>query len=96
MPIPNSDIIESIEEMKKLGNKINSKNLTDENPALDLANWISGIPLIYYPSGLQAAAVRFKNSLQENAKMHAITEDIVESSHNGVVSWEQKSNVIPI
>ena len=96
IPIPDSDISESIEEIKKLGKKINSKNLTDENPALNLANWISGIPLIYYPSGLQAAAVRFKNSLQENAKMHAITEDIVESSHNGVVSWEQKSNVVPI
>ena len=28
--------------------------------------------------------------------MHAITEDVVESSHNGIVSWEQQSNVIPI
>ncbi|MDH5418555.1 MAG: glucose-6-phosphate isomerase, partial [Nitrosopumilus sp.] len=66
------------------------------NPALNLAEWISGIPLIYYPAGLQAAAIRFKNSLQENAKMHAITEDVVESSHNGIVSWEQQSSVIPI
>ena len=45
---------------------------------------------------MQTAAIRFKNSLQENAKMHVITEDVVESSHNGVVSWEQQSNVIPI
>ena len=96
IPIPDADILESINEMKKLSIMINSKNLTIENPALSLSSWISGIPLIYYPSGLQAAAVRFKNSLQENAKMHAITEDVVESSHNGVVSWEQQSNVIPI
>ena len=96
MPIPTSDIFESIDEMRKLSVKINSKNLTKENPALNLAEWISGIPLIYYPSGLQAAAIRFKNSLQENAKMHAITEDVVESSHNGVVSWERHSDVIPI
>ena len=34
--------------------------------------------------------------MQENAKIHAITEDVVESSHNGIVSWEQKSNVIPV
>ena len=96
IPIPENEISESIAEMKKLSSSINSKNLTNDNPALNLAEWISGIPLIYYPAGLQAAAIRFKNSLQENSKMHAITEDIVESSHNGIVSWEQQSNVIPI
>ena len=96
MPIPKKDIFESIEEMQILNHSINSKNLTDSNPSLQLAEWISGIPLIYYPAGLQAAAIRFKNSLQENAKMHAITEDVVESSHNGIVSWEQQSSVIPI
>ena len=96
IPIPKQDILESIEEMKILSHLINSKNLTESNPSLDLAEWISGIPLIYYPAGLQAAVIRFKNSLQENAKMHAITEDVVESSHNGIVSWEQQSNVVPI
>lgn len=96
IPIAPNEISESIVEMKNLGKNINSGNLTDDNLALELANWIDGIPLIYYPSGLQAAAIRFKNSLQENAKLHAITEDVVESSHNGVVSWEQKNNIIPI
>ena len=96
MPTPTSDIFESIDEMKKLSVKINSKNVTKENPVLNLAECISGIPLIYYPSGLQAAAIRFKNSLQENVKMYAITEDVVESSHSGVVSWEQQSDVILI
>jgi glucose/mannose-6-phosphate isomerase len=33
--------------------------------------------------GLQATAIRFKNSLQENTKTHAIVEDVIESSHNG-------------
>ena len=96
IPIPTRDISESIDEMKKLRGCIYSKNLSSDNPALNLAEWISGIPLIYYPAGLQAAAIRFKNSLQENAKIHAITEDVVESSHNGVVAWEKPSNVIPI
>ncbi len=96
IPIATNEISESITEMKNLSKNINSENLTDNNLALQLANWIDGIPLIYYPSGLQAAAIRFKNSLQENAKLHAITEDVVESSHNGVVSWEQQNNVIPI
>jgi len=66
------------------------------NPSLKLANWITGMPIIYYPWGLQAAAVRFKNSLQENAKMHAMVEDVIESCHNGMVAWEKKSDSIPI
>jgi len=60
------------------------------------AKWITQIPLIYYPWGLQAASIRFKNSLQENTKMHAITEDVIEACHNGIVSWERPSNIKPI
>lgn len=96
IPIPSNHILESINELHKLRDEINSENLSDSNSALNLAEWISGIPLIYYPAGLQAAAIRFKNSLQENAKMHAITEDVIESCHNGIVSWEQPSNIVPI
>jgi len=96
IPIRDDDISESIKELKKLGNRINSSNINNENPALSLAEWITDIPLIYYPWGLQAAAIRFKNSLQENAKLHAIAEDVVEASHNGIVSWEKDSNVKPI
>ena len=28
--------------------------------------------------------------------MHAIVEDVVEASHNGIVAWENKSQVFPI
>ena len=96
IPIKEEDIIESLENLKQLQNKISSNNLTDSNKALSLAKEISGIPLIYYPWGLQAAGIRFKNSLQENAKMHAMVEDVVEASHNGIVAWENESNVFPI
>ena len=96
IPIKKEEIIESLQNIKKLENQISSNNLTDSNQALNLAKEISGIPLIYYPWGLQAAGIRFKNSLQENAKMHAIVEDVVEASHNGIVAWEKKSQVFPI
>ena len=61
-----------------------------------MANWIDGIPAIYYPWGLQSIAIRFKNSLQENAKTHAIVEDVIESGHNGIVSWEKPSDMVPV
>ena len=96
LKINDSDIINVIQELEKLKNKISSKNLVEDNPAIKLAKWIKGIPIIYYPSGLNSVATRFKNSLQENVKTHAISENIIEMCHNGIVSWEKSSNVQPI
>jgi len=96
IPIQKNDILESLEQLEKTSQKINSNNLTESNPSLELAEWISGIPLIYYPFGLQAAAIRFKNSMQENVKSHVMAEDVIEACHNGIVSWEKPSNVQPI
>jgi len=96
IPIKKVDVIESLEKLEILKKEISSNNLTEDNSSLSLARWISDIPLIYYPWGLQAAAIRFKNSLQENAKIHAITEDVIEASHNGIVSWTKPSRIKPI
>jgi len=96
VPIDEKSIEDSILQMEILSQKISTKNLTDSNPSLILAKWITDIPIIYYPWGLQATAIRFKNSLQENAKNHAMIEDVIEACHNGLVSWEKPSNVQPI
>jgi len=96
LEIKQHDIFESIKKLEELNREISSSNLTDENPSLNLAKWIHDIPIIYYPFGLQSAAIRFKNSLQENVKMHAFAEDVIETCHNGIVSWERKSNIQPI
>jgi glucose/mannose-6-phosphate isomerase len=96
LPIEKNGILESINELTKTRDQISSSNLSDSNPAVSLANWISEIPLIYYPHGLQSSAIRFKASLQENAKTHAIIEDVIESCHNGVVAWERPSLIQPI
>ena len=95
-PINEKEIIESINALKTISKLISSKNLSHTNISLELANWIDGVPIIYYPWGLEATAIRFKNSLQENAKSHAFMENIIESGHNGIVSWERSSNMIPI
>lgn len=90
------DVEESIISLEDLQQKINSDNLNSGNLSLNLSEWLKGTPMIYYPWGLQAAAIRFKNSLQENAKIHAMAEDVMEASHNGIVSWETQSNIQPI
>jgi glucose/mannose-6-phosphate isomerase len=96
IPLKNEDVQESLKCLQNINKKISSNNLTDNNPALKLAEWLTDIPIIYYPYGLESSAIRFKNSLQENSKMHVIAEDVVESCHNGVVSWENESNLKPI
>ena len=96
IPITKQDIINSLEQLEHTYEEISSINLDDSNPSVNLANWITGTPVIYYPHGLETVAIRFKNSLQENAKTHAIAENIVESSHNGIVSWERPSSMVPI
>ena len=67
-----------------------------ENESLDLAKFVKGAVCIYYPGGFQSVAIRYKNSLQENTKIHAMTEDVIESSHNGIVAWEKKSIIQPV
>ena len=96
IPIKKNDIMESISKLEQTQKLISSSNLNEKNPSLSLANWIKNIPIIYYPWGLQAAAIRFKNSLQENAKIHTISEDVIEACHNGIVAWENKTDVQPI
>lgn len=96
LQIKEEDILESIKSLENISEEINSSNLTKTNPSLNLAVCITGIPIIYYPFGLQSVAIRFKNVLQENVKIHAIAEDVIEACHNGIVSWEKESDVKPI
>ena len=96
LPITNEEVNESIKKMKEIQQNISSANLSNSNSALNLAKWITDIPVVYHPWGLNTAAIRFKNSLQENAKLHIMIEDIIETCHNGIVAWEKQSNVQPI
>jgi len=96
LPIKRTDVLESISILDITKKNISSENLTESNDSLKLAQFVKEIPCLYYPAGLQSAAIRFKNSLQENAKMHVIAEDVIESCHNGIVAWKKNSVVYPI
>ena len=96
IPLKKQEIIDSLKQLELTSKEISSEDLSDKNPSVNLAHSITGVPVIYYPWGLEATAIRFKNSLQENAKIHAIIEDVIESSHNGIMSWERPSDMVPI
>jgi len=96
LPIQKTDINDSIKKLFQTRKNIFSGNLTEENESLQLAKFVRDMVCIYSPSGLRASAIRYKNCLQENAKIHAIVEDVIESCHNGIVAWEKKTSVKPI
>ncbi len=96
IPIKKNEVLDTISRLEQTRKNIFSENLTEENVSLDIAKFVTDPVCIYYPAGLKAAAIRYKNSLQENSKMHAMVEDIIESCHNGIVAWERNSNVKPI
>jgi glucose/mannose-6-phosphate isomerase len=96
IPINKNEVDESIKELYKIRKRIGTEFLDHNNIAVNLGEWIKDIPIVYYPWGLQSAAIRFKNSMQENAKKHVMYEDIIEACHNGIVAWEKSSNVQPI
>ena len=96
IPIKKNEVLDTISTLEQTRKNIFSENLTEENVSLDIAKFVTDPVCIYYPAGLKAAAIRYKNSLQENSKMHAMVEDIIESCHNGIVAWEKNSNVKPI
>ena len=96
IPITQEEIQESILLLEKTRTEINSNNLTSKNISLEIAEWIKQTPVIYYPRGLNSVATRFKNSLQENAKIHVINEELLESCHNGIVPWKENEDFQPI
>ena len=96
LPIKNEDIENAIKKLAIQSKNVSSVNLSKSNNAISLAKWIDKSPLIYYPCGLEPVAIRFKNSLQENSKIHASAEDIIEACHNGIVSWKIGTEFKPI
>tara|TARA_Y100001936_G_scaffold239415_1_gene272512 strand:- start:13908 stop:14915 length:1008 start_codon:yes stop_codon:yes gene_type:complete len=96
LPLEKKEILESISTLQDTRKEIFSENLTKNNKALNLAEFTKDVVAVYYPAGFQSVAIRYKNCLQENTKIHAMTEDVIETCHNGIVSWEKKSLVRPV
>ena len=57
--IKKQDVKQSISLLMETKKKIFSGNLTNSNPALSLAQWITYFPIIYYPWGLHSAFNEF-------------------------------------
>lgn len=86
-------IASSLETLRSLSRSTRSSSPTSANMAKKIALFIGRtLPVCYYNCDLRAAGIRFRNSLNENAKTHAISEDVEEACHNSIVPFSHKQS----
>jgi glucose/mannose-6-phosphate isomerase len=95
LSVKEEDVLESIESLKAV-KALSSLEEVDANYPLRMASRLASskapvLPLIYSSSRTRAIGIRVRQSLNENAKMHAFTGIIPETFHNDIVGWDAKS-----
>jgi len=93
-------IIDTVEELKKLRDRIRCEVPTEKNPAKTIARKIKGkIPVIYGHSIYNAVANRWHTQINENAEVMAWYGAFPEMNHNEIVGWkgdDKSDEFIPI
>lgn len=85
-------IDDSIRTMTDVGRKVCKECSFEGNPSKQLAKWMYGaIPAVYCAPLQRGVGIRFKNSVNENAKINATASEILDSCHNELVSWGYKN-----
>jgi glucose/mannose-6-phosphate isomerase len=83
---------DAFKEMEAEGWATRISTPLSENPSKQLALSILGkTPVIYGSISTSGAGIRFKNILNENAKIHAIFDGLPDAFHNGIEAWEDLS-----
>ena len=84
-----ADMMETVEVLQKLSQRINEGVSLSENPAKQLANRLYGrLPIIYGADILSEVAHRWKTQFNENSKAWACYEIFPELNHNAVVGYQ--------
>ena len=85
------DSIECLSRAQELSQRPSAK----QNRSLEIAAAISegknAVPLIYSSRRTRSAGLRFRQSLNENAKTHAFDGVIPELCHNEIVGWDRNA-----
>lgn len=88
------EVRDAISTMKETAGSIGLQSPLSENPSKRLAARIGtkNFPAIYASSVTKSVARRFKNSLNENAKVHARFDSAPDIFHNEVEAWDGSGN----
>lgn len=91
LKISEDHVLDSIECLSR-ARELCSKPLVKQNKALEIALEISqmknALPIIYSSKRTRSVGLRFRQSLNENSKIHAFEGTIPEICHNDIVSWD--------
>jgi glucose/mannose-6-phosphate isomerase len=80
--------------LAKVRNNVSVK--VDRNVAKELAGFLEGgFTFCFTSPSLVAAGTRFKNSLNENAKVHCLRDSVLEASHNEIVPFTFDNQFAP-
>ena len=84
-----SELSNTIDLMRKLRASIGVESDVRDNEAKQIAHHLHNAhPIIYGPQEFRGVLIRFKNSLNENAKVHALVEILPETCHNDIEAWQ--------
>ncbi|MFO8133628.1 MAG: bifunctional phosphoglucose/phosphomannose isomerase [Thermoplasmatota archaeon] len=81
------DMEQVVGEVRAYGDTLAPGVPLADNPAKQLAAGIQGVPLIYGHGYLGAVATRWRQQINENAKMAAADFMVPEASHNELMAW---------
>ncbi len=89
IPPAADSVRDTAEAVDALGREMGPDQPFDTNPAKAMAAWIgSRTPLVWGASGVgEAAALRWKNQFNENAKVPAFVATLPELDHNDIEGW---------
>lgn len=83
---------EAFSAMESEGEEVGLSSQSPKNRAKDLAlALLRRTPTIYGARVARGVGIRFKNVLNENAKMHALFDGVPDAFHNDIEAWEDPS-----
>lgn len=92
--IINSNFIDDLEETIEL---LKEEEKAIEEKAKQIASLLLGkIPVIYAPIRFEGVAIRFRQELNENAKMLGWSNVLPEMNHNEILGWSKKHENIAV
>ena len=86
------DAEDAFREMEAEGRSVGAEVPLSQNPSKQLALLImQKTPVVYGSRSTRGAGVRFKSMLNENAKRHAVFDELPVAFHDEIESWEDPS-----
>jgi glucose/mannose-6-phosphate isomerase len=89
---------DAFKEMESEGQAVGINTPASKNPSKQLAlSVLEKTPAIYGSRSTRGAGIRFKNALNENAKRHAIFDELPDIFHNEIEAWDDpRAEFVPV